>query len=324
MNANVLVLAEQKDSEPDSITHELLYKGRELADAQGGQLIALIAGYNTGTLQEALAVTAADRVLALDDPALEQYNAEAYAEALGRVIKEEKPGITLCGYTYFGIEIGTAAASRADCELISNCVDLVLSDDGLVALRPVFGGTFMARLQLNRECSYVVSMEKGAQPKAAGTFDAAPVERPQVAVDTAVLRTQILEVIRQKAGEIDITQSNIIVSVGRGIGDKDKIQVVQDLADALGGVVACSRPVADMGWLPVQQQVGISANYVTPDVYIACGISGASQHVAAMRDSSTIIAINKDANAPIFRVAHYGIIGDLFDVIPALTEAAQS
>lgn len=323
MNPNVLVLAELKNDAPDNITYELLTKGRSLADAKGGQLAVLVIGQGTESAHQALSESAADKVLVCDAPVLKAYNAEIYASVIADAIADTDPGLVLCGYTYFGIEIGTLAAAKANREVVSNCVDLTWSDDVLTASRNVYGATLRADVQLDTGRTYLVSFERGALPKQIEAFSPAVVETRDVTVDEATVRTQVVEVIKQAAGEIDITQASILCSVGRGIGDKDKIQLIQDLADALGGVVSCSRPVADMGWLPATQQVGISANYVTPDVYIACGISGASQHVAAMRDAGTIIAINKDPNAPIFRVAHYGIVGDLFDVVPAMIEQAR-
>lgn len=323
MNANVMVLAEYKDDVLDNITYEMITLGRSLANDRGGQLEVLLVGNDTTEFHDALAVSDTDRVLVCDAPVLKTYNAQIYASVISDVLTDKDPGLVLCGYTYFGIEIGAAAALKSGREVVSNCVDLAWNGDELMAARNVYGATLRTKVALGCDHPLLVTFDRGAAEKVIKQTDAAPVEHLEVAVDEALVRTEVVEVIRQAAGEIDITQASILCSVGRGIGDKDKISLIQELADALGGMVSCSRPVADSGWLPAQQQVGISANYVTPDVYIACGISGASQHVAAMRDSGTIIAINKDPNAPIFRIAHYGIVGDLFEIVPAMIEQAK-
>lgn len=323
MNPNIVVLAERKNNELDTISYELLTKGKQLADAKGGTLTVLLAGYDTGDLHDPLKKSAADKVVICESPLLTQYNAEIYSAAIADTIKKLDGDLLLCGSTYFGIETGTLVAAKTGREMISNCSDLQIKADQLQAVRPVFKGNFLTKVDLDSSTSYVVSFEKGAVEKEMQEYPEAVLEIITPTIDEAAVKTTILEVIKLATGDVDITQSNILVSVGRGIGEIDKIQLVQDLADALGGVVSCSRPVADMGWLPPHRQVGISANYVSPDVYIACGISGASQHVAAMRDAGTIIAINSDPNAPIFRIAHYGIVGDLFEVIPELIKQAK-
>jgi len=191
-------------------------------------------------------------------------------------------------------------------------------------VRSVFKGSLQSRVQPQGAAPYVISIEKGVLPRNPLASKDAAVEAIPVDVGARKLRSRIVEILLAAKGDVDITKSKILVSVGRGVGSPDKIQLLRDLADALGGELACSRPVADMGWLPFAHQVGISANNVAPDVYIACGISGASQHVTAMRDSATIIAINSDPNAPIFRVATYGIVGDLHEVVPHMIAEAKA
>jgi electron transfer flavoprotein alpha subunit len=208
--------------------------------------------------------------------------------------------------------------------MVSNCSDLQLVDGEVRVIRPMFGGTYETRVEVCGHPPYVISFQKGVLPSREQSSKSASVVPVPVEIDMAVLRSKILGVVEAAPGEVDITKAGILVSIGRGIGDRSKIPMAKDLAEALGGALSCSRPVADMGWLPFEYQVGISAKTVAPKVYIACGISGASQHVAAMRDSGLIIAINKDPNAPIFGVAHYGVIGNLFDIVPAFIEAAQT
>jgi electron transfer flavoprotein alpha subunit len=222
------------------------------------------------------------------------------------------------------METGPAVAIRLGNTMVTNCTELLVEDDDLSVVRPMFGGTLLAQIRLNKMAPCILSFEKGILPRDPLPSKKALLEKIPFDFGLQTLRTKVKKVIAAVTGDVDITKARILVSVGRGIGSPDKIQIIRDLAEALGGAVACSRPVADMGWLPVAHQVGISANTVAPDVYVACGISGASQHVTAMRDSSTIIAINKDPNAPIFRVADYGIVGDLFDVVPAMIKEAAT
>ncbi len=323
MSGEVLVLSEQLEGGVDNVTFELLALGRRLADEKGCGLAVLVMGHGTDALQDTLVNSGADVILAADDSSLDTYSAEACATVVADVIKERQSQMVLCGYTYFGIEMSAAAAVRSGGSLLSNCQDLYWRGDQPVVIRPMYGGTLLSRIEINGPAPYVLSFEKGALPREPDTSRTAAIESVTVSVDAASLQSKNLEIIKAAMGEIDITQANVLVSAGRGIGDKENLSLIRELADALGGAISCSRPVADMGWLTPEYQVGISANYVTPSVYIACGISGASQHMAAMRDSGLIIAINKDANAPIFRVAHYGIVGDLFDVIPAMIKEAQ-
>lgn len=323
MKGDVLVLSEHYEEELDNITYELLTKGREVADALGSRLAILLVGDRLESFTEVLANSGADIVLSAEHPILQEYNTEVYCKVISDAVKDFGPGLFLTGYTYLGMEIGPAVAVRLGSPMVGNCSDLELSNGDVSVIRPMFGGTLDTRVDVQGTTPYVVSFQKGVLPKRAQSPKPASVVPVPIEVDVAALRSKILGLVETAPGEVDITKASILVSVGRGIGDMGKIQIIRDLAEALGGAVACSRPVADMGWLPLEHQVGISAKTVAPKVYIACGISGASQHVAAMRDSSLIIAINKDPNAPIFGVAHYGVVGDLFDIVPAFIEAAR-
>jgi electron transfer flavoprotein alpha subunit len=205
----------------------------------------------------------------------------------------------------------------------TNCVDVRLENGAVIVTRPVFDNTQHAHIALDENDSAVIALQKGSfQPIEPCTRQAA---LESVAIDVAAIgaRSKVLAITDEPAGDVDITKADVVVSVGRGIGTEEKISVIAELADALGGVLACSRPVVDVGWLPRERQVGASGRTVTPKVYIACGISGAIQHLTGMRDAHRIIAINKDPDAPIFGVAHIGVVGDLFEIVPALTKAAK-
>jgi electron transfer flavoprotein alpha subunit len=324
MKGDILVLAEHKNAVLDNITWELIGKGRSLADEWGTRLGLLVAGSELETLVNSLKSSGVDLVLSVQHPLLKDYHAELYTTAIARVCMQFKPALVLMGYTYLGMEIGPAVAVRLGGTMVSNCSELEAEGEDLVAIRSVFRGALQTKVRLVGARPHMISIVKGALPRKALVARDAKVESKTIDVDAKTLRSRILEILTIDTGGIDITKAKILVSAGRGIGSPEKIQLLRDLADALGGELACSRPVADMGWLPFAHQVGISASTVTPDVYIACGISGASQHVAAMRDSGRIIAINKDPHAPIFRVAHYGIVGDLLEFIPALIKEARA
>jgi electron transfer flavoprotein alpha subunit len=324
MKGDILVLAEHRNAVLDNITWELIGKGRSLADEWGTRLAVLVAGSELDSLVEGLKTSGVDLVLPVQHPLLKDYNTELYTTAIYQVCKQFNPALVLMGYTYLGMEIGPAVAVRLGCTMASNCNELGVEGNDLIALRSVFGGTLQIKVRLVGEQPYLVSIVKGVLPRETLAAKDAAVETQAIDFDEKRLRSRIMEILTIDTGGIDITKAKVLVSAGRGIGGPDKIPLLRELADALEGELACSRPVADMGWLPIAHQVGISASTVNPDVYIACGISGASQHVAAMRDSGRIIAINKDPNAPIFRVANYGIVGDVLEVIPALIEQAKA
>lgn len=323
MKGNILVLSEQKEGKLDNITYELLTKGREIADNWGTKLAVLVLGDNLDSLTKALMSTGADIVFVADHSILHSYNTEVYCTVISEVVRDFKPSLFLLGYTYLGMEVGPAVAARSGGAIVSNCVGLETSNGEVTVTRPMYGGTFHTKVEVQGATPYVISFQKGVLPRKASSSKSASVVSVPAKVAESTIRSKVIGLLEAAAGEIDITKANVIVAVGRGIGDGAKIQVVKDLADALGGAIACSRPVVDMGWLPVEDQVGISAKTVAPKVYIACGISGASQHIAGMRDSGLIIAINKDPNAPIFSVAHYGVVGDLFEIIPALIQEVR-
>lgn len=323
MKGNILVLSEHKGTVLDNITWELLNKGRALADTWQTKLAVLIIGHQMEPLVDELKKSDAHEIWVAEDAVLAEYQPEIYASVITKIIKKYHPSLVLMGYTYLGMEIGPAVAVRLEGTVATNCTGLEVEGERVIVVRPMFSGTFQAKFQLIGPTPYVISVEKGILPKDVRSAEEAVVKTIPVECSREHLSSKILNQLIPVPGAVDITKAHILVSVGRGIGNPDKIQIIKDLSSALGGAVACSRPVADMGWLPEEHQVGISANAVSPDVYIACGISGASQHVTAMRDSGTIIAINKDPNAPIFRLADYGYVGDMFEIIPELIQEAH-
>jgi electron transfer flavoprotein alpha subunit len=218
------------------------------------------------------------------------------------------------------MELAPAIASLLGINAFTNCVHVEMREGAVTVTRPLFDGTQHAHIALDE--SAVIALQKGLFAPLEPSAKKAAVET--VAIDSKNLpsRSKVLTIIEEPAGDVDIGKAEIIVSIGRGVGNENKIPILAELAEALGGVLACSRPVVDVGWLPRERQVGASGKTVTPKIYVACGISGAIQHLTGMRDSRRIIAINKDPNAPIFGVAHIGVVGDLFEIVPALTKAA--
>ncbi len=323
MAGDVLVIAEHNDGKLDSVTFELLGKGRELSQKLGGRLAVLVLGVELNPIVAELSSKGADVVIVAEHAKLDPYIPEIHSRAIAEVAKQTQPSLILFGHTYRGIEMAPAVATKLGAAFASNCVDLEVREGALFATRSVYEGTMRARVKFAGASPWIASVQKGALP--APTFpdkkaEVLPFKAETVAQDVP---TRVVGMLKPPEGKIDITKADIIVSVGRGIKSKENVKVAEELASALGGVVACSRPVADMGWLPPECHVGMSGKTVSPRIYLACGISGASQHTVGIKDSKVIIAVNSDANAPIFRVAHYGTVGDMFKVLPALTEEAK-
>ena len=321
---DILILPEIRKGELDSAAFGLLAKGRELADKLKVRLVALLVGYRLDGLIQSLSHAGANTILVADHPTLTDYNAETYCNLICEVLRDLRPRFLLLGYTYWGMELGPALAERYSAYMVSNCIDLEIDGSVVRVVRPMFAGGYHAKIELQGQRPYVVSFQKGVLPKQTGASGAAEVMQVRVEIEGASLRSKVVELVEPPEGKVDITKAEIIIAVGRGIADKANIPMIRELSDALGGCIACSRPVSDLGWLPKEYHVGISGKTVAPKIYIACGISGSTQHVAGMEDSKVIIAINKDANAPIFRIADYGIVGDIFKVVPELTCQARA
>lgn len=323
MRGNILVLAECAGQEVSSVTVQLAGKGRELARSLGCQVDGLILGHGLDTLTQLMRGLGFDTVFVADDPALATYNPELYAHVVADFVRDADPCILLCGYTPLGMEIGPAVAARLGLRLISNCVDFELLPDKVVVTRPMYGGLIHARVESTRTSTTILSVPKSTVSARAQFEGNGTIKRIHPGIPEMGLRTRVIGPLVNIEGGDDLRRADVIVAAGRGIRDKANLRLIEALADAVGGVVGCSRPLIDNGWLPPGRQIGLTGTTVHPKVYIACGISGAPQHVAGMSDSQMIIAINEDPKAPIFRVAHYGVVGDLLQVIPALIEASK-
>lgn len=313
----ILVLAEHRSGELRDVALEILSKGREMAQALDAQLVAVLLGHNVANFSQTLKKWA-HQVVVVEDQRLENFNADVYQKVLSPLIKERQPVLTLIGHTAFGVDLAPPLATELELPLATDCVDLQLKEGAPLAIRQVYGGKLSAEVSfVDTPC--MVTLRQG-------TFAVSEEELQGeiVAVDSPLTEEityrKFLQYVEAAVGDVDITQAEIIVSVGRGIREEKNMPIMEGLAEAMGGVLACSRPITDSGWLPSDRQVGQSGRTVKPKLYVAVGISGAFQHIAGMGGSETVVAINKDPNAPIFSVAHYGIVGDLFQVVPALTE----
>ena len=332
----VYVFAQQVDGEVSGIAYELLGKAKDLAKDLNAEVTAVLLGYGVKDLADSLAEYGADKVIVVDDKELEVYRTEPYAHALASVINEYKPEIMLVGATAIGRDLGPRVSARVATGLTADCTVLEIGDftdnmtketipNQLLMTRPAFGGNTIATIACPYNRPQMATVRAGVMQKA----EQKPGAKAEVINFDAKLEknskyVEIQEVIKSVAETVDIMDAKILVSGGRGVGSAENFKLLEDLAEALGGEVSCSRAVTDNGWLPVDRQVGQTGKTVRPQVYFAIGISGAIQHVAGMEESDLIIAINKDEDAPIFDVADYGIVGDLNKIVPQLTAAIKA
>lgn len=320
--AGVLCIIERSASGIDDSAWELLGAAHSLA-ADGARVGAAVLGEGLEAAASELA-RAFDDVWVFDDPRLATWDGEAYARALAPLLERERPALTLLAHTNLGIDLAPGLSVRADAPFLADCLSLKAVDGGWEAVRSVYGGKVHARVSCTpSDTGALVSLRSGAFAAATpGAGGSGEVHAESVGDDVGRGRRTV-RTVTPDAGEVDITQASVLVGVGRGIEEEENLEIVQSLAAALGGEVACSRPVVDKGWLPKSRQVGTSGVTVKPKVYIAVGISGSFQHVGGLKGSPYIVAINKDARAPIFGVADVGVVGDLFDIVPALEEKVR-
>ena len=319
----VWVFAEQSGGKLRNVALELLGKGRELADQLGEPLSAILLGHNVEGLTDTLAAHGADVIYLCDHEALAQYTTDAYTDVIAGLIQREKPNILLFGATANGRDLAPRIAARLHLGLTADCTGLSIDDKRqLVQTRPAFGGNIMASILTPYTRPQMATVRPNVFKKPTPDPNRkAEVRRVEVKLSPAAIRTKILETIpAMEAGELRVDEAEIVVSCGRGIKAKENIQLVAQLAKELNAALGGSRPIVDAGWMSHHQQVGQSGRTISPKLYIACGISGAIQHLVGMRTSDTIVAINTDPEAPIFTVADIGIVGDLFKVVPALIE----
>jgi len=317
-----IVIAEHRLGELRDVTWEMLSKGRQLTESLGAELGVALLGKGVKKLAEALK-SKANRVFLIEDDRLEFYNSETYEKVLTQLITERKPFLTMIGHTATGMDFAPSLAAHLKMPLATDCIGIDVKDEAFSITRQIYGGKVNTAVSFLKKGPYMVTVRSGAFPVVEeGSLAGEIVFLHSPLTDEALAR-RFLQYVEAAVGEVDITQADILVAVGRGIKDAENIPLVKELADSIGGVLACSRPVVDKKWLPKGCQVGTSGKTVKPKVYIAIGISGAFQHVAGMKGAGTVIAINKDPKAPIFNVAHYGIVADLFKIVPVLKDKVK-
>ena len=313
MAQGVLVFAEQVDGRFRKIAYEAVSEGRRLADTLGETVTAVVLGSGVDGIAGELGKYGADRILVGDDPALADYTTDAYTNVLFDVVKRNDPRILVLGASSQGKDLSARLAARLGVGLAMDCTALRLDGEKLVATRPMYGGKVLAEVALEGipQMSAIRPnvMEIVEAPKAGD------VER--VEINTGAVKTRVVEKRVETASRVDLTEADVIVSGGRGMGGPD-FSLLEELAEVLGGTVGASRSAVDEGWRPHSDQVGQTGKVVTPNLYIACGISGAIQHLAGMGSSKYIVAINKDPEAPIFKKADFGIVEDLFKAVPVI------
>ena len=316
----VWVFAEQREGELQKVSLELLGEGRRQADKLGVKLTALLLGDNVAHLADELAKHGADEVLVAEDKNLAHYTTDAYTKVICDLANERKPGILFVGATFIGRDLGPRVAARLNTGLTADCtsIDVEVENGDLLATRPAFGGNLMATIACPDHRPQMATVRPGVFEKVNTNGADCKIEKVAVQLSDSDVRTKVLETVKTAKDIVDISEAKIIVAGGRGVGSKENFDLVKELAEALGGVVAGSRAAVEKGWVENAYQVGQTGKTVKPTIYVACGISGAIQHVAGMQDSEVIIAINKDETAPIMQVADYGIVGDLKKVIPEL------
>jgi electron transfer flavoprotein alpha subunit len=315
---SVLAIMEHQGGKLHRMSWETLAAAQELAAALNTEVEVALAGSGIGALAGELAAKKAARVLAVEDPLIENYTADGYTAVFEGLIRKTEPALVLFPHTYQTRDFAPKLATRFEHVLISDVIAARVEGGTPIFVRQLFQGKLNADVKTEGAGPHFASLQAGAWRAETVVAGAATVETFSPGLDASKIRQKPEPPFRESSRAVDLTAAEIIVSVGRGIGEKEKIAVVEELARALGGELAASRPICDAGWLPMERQVGSSGQTVSPKMYVAVGISGAIQHLVGMKGSKTIVAINKDANAPIFEVADYGIVGDLFEVVPAL------
>jgi len=316
--SGILVLMEQRGGAWNRMSFEALAAGQQLAAKLNMECSAAVIGSDTDTLSAELAGKKLAKIFAVQHALLKDYSADGFIRALEQFIKQVDPAYVILPHTYQVRDFAPALATRFKQVLIS---DVIAIHDGPVFVRQLFQGKLNADYKQTGAGPCFVSVQAGVFRAEAAEAGTATVEAFTPQLEASQIRSKPGEPFREAAQTVDLSAAPVIVSVGRGIGEQENISIVQELASALGAELAASRPICDNGWLPMERQVGSSGQTVAPKLYLAVGISGAIQHLVGMKGSKTVIAINKDENAPIFEVADYGVAGDLFEIVPALTQA---
>jgi len=319
---DIWVFVEQREQKLMNVSLEILGEARRLADKKDVKACAVLVGYEVKGLAEELIKYGADVVYVIDHPLLKNYTTDAYTKVICDLANSLKPEVILYGATYIGRDLAPRIAARMQTGLTADCTALDIDENGLLLqIRPAFGGNLIATIICPERRPQMATVRPGVMKKAlmdegrrGEVIEIKPV------IEEKDIRTEIISIIKEARQKVNLEEADIIVSGGRGVGGPEGFKLIEELAEVLGGVVGASRAAVEAGWISSDHQVGQTGKTVRPKLYIACGISGAIQHIAGMGGAKTIVAINKNPDAPIFKIADYGIVGDLFKVIPALIE----
>ncbi len=315
--SEIFVVVEHRKGEVREITYQMLWKASDLCQKLSAKLTAVLIGGGEEPFVDSIAERA-DKVIAIQGETAKNFNGDLYKEVLYRLIQENRPILTLVGQTPWGMDFAPSLSLKIGYPVATDCVDVLIENGVPKVVRQIYSGKLFSRVSLKPAEGYLVTIRSGAFPSEKVGDRKGEVVKRSLPSDLPEMKKQFVGFEDTGAGAVDITQADLLVSIGRGIGEADNITMVKELADLMKGVLSCSRPVVDKNWLPKYHQVGTSGKSVKPKVYLAFGISGAFQHVAGITGAGTIIAVNKDKKAPIFRVAHYGVVEDLFKVVEAL------
>lgn len=325
MPSTILVIVEQREGKLNRVSWETLTAGQAIATETGWSLEAAVIGGSVAALAAEVAGKKVAKVYALENPKLEPYTPDGFAAALKQFISDKQPTLVLMPHTYQVRDFVPKLATALHRTVISDAVGYKKEGEKLLFTRQMFQGKFVADVSFAGEAPWFVTFQNGAfrGDKVEVGASAAPVETVAVDIAVGVIRNKPQEVFKEAKQAVDLTQAEIIVAVGRGIKEQKNIEIAKQLAEALGGELAASRPICDSGWLPMDRQIGSSGQTVAPKLYLALGISGAIQHIVGMKGARTIVAVNKDSEAPIFEIADYAVIGNLFEVVPPLIEEVK-
>tara|TARA_B100001123_G_scaffold58134_1_gene62504 strand:+ start:7444 stop:8415 length:972 start_codon:yes stop_codon:yes gene_type:complete len=316
----ILVIAEQREGVLSNSSWEVVSAAQELAESKDGPVKVAVIGSHIGSVGEELARAKVAEVLVVDDPALESYTADGFVEAVTQLVQTESPELVCFSHSYQTRDFAPRVATRHHRCLVTDCVGLKVDQENVVLSRPMFQGKFLADITMPLSPPNFASFQVGARQADSVIRGEAnsPIRHVEVSINASMIRQSPEAPFQEAKQAVDLTQAERIVAVGRGIKGEEHLPIVQELVRLLEAELASSRPICDAGWLPMDRQVGSSGQTVTPRLYLALGISGAIQHLVGMKGARTIVAINKDKDAPIYEVADYGIVGDLFELVPAL------
>ena len=317
--SGILIVVEHNQGEVNDCTFQMIWKAHELCRDLSFKLTAVVLGGHEEPFIASIGERV-DRLILYEDDSIKNFNSEYYSEIIKNVIDEEQPFITMIGHTPRGLDLAPALSIKTDFPIASDCVDIKIDNGEPKVIRQIYGGKLLSKVKFKKSKGYIITIRPGAFPAEKQDAYQCEVIRKDIPLGIPEPRKRFIEFKETISGDVDITQADLLISIGRGIGEEENIELFSQLADKMGGALSCSRPVVDKGWLPKYHQVGTSGKTVKPKVYLAFGISGSFQHIAGISGAGAVIAVNRDKKAPIFRTAKYGIVSDLFKVADALNK----